>query len=101
MDEEIDADPQHELTSAQNICSDGYLLVLRYAAGSKSDSYVPHLVCEDHSVIRLHVCGENPFGVSSLRAFHGRFVRISGRWGARRRFIMVDLCEAKMPPHLA
>lgn len=78
----------------------GYLLVLLHATGSKSESFAPHLVCEDQSVVRLHVPGENPFAASSLNSFHGRYVEISGHWGPRNRFVLVGGCSAKIPPFL-
>jgi len=78
----------------------GYLLVLPHATASKSESFAPHLVCEDQSVVRLHVKGENPFGASSLNPFHGRFVEITGHWGPRNRSLLVSGSNAKIPPFL-
>jgi hypothetical protein len=100
MDETPESAPEAGSPPKSLLRLSGYLLVLPHATGSKSESFAPHLVCEDQSMVRLHVQGENPFGASSLNSFHGRYVDITGHWGPRNRFLLVDGCSAKIPPFL-
>ena len=80
------------------ITQEGTLLMLLYAEGSKSESFRPFLVVNAATVHRLHREGDNPFGASTLAAYHGKYVSIEGRWDPRGKFLFVDrLTEMENP----
>jgi len=76
----------------------GHLLFLVHARGSKSESWVPHLVVDPSYIHRLHREGDNPFIESSLTPFHGCFVEVRGHWEPAGRFLIVEQCAACPPP---
>ena len=84
--------------TAERITLRGYVLILRHAEGSKSESYAPHLVVDSVKIHLLHVPGDNPFGPSSLSRFHGKYVGIGGEWDPRGRFLIVKECNIMEDP---
>jgi hypothetical protein len=76
----------------------GHLLFLVHARGSKSESWMPHLVVDPSHIHRLHREGDNPFLESSLASFHGCFVEVRGHWEPSGRFLIVEDCAVCPPP---
>jgi hypothetical protein len=69
---------------------EGYVLYLRHAAGSKSDSPRPYLVVAGDTVVRLHRKGGNPFQEDEFRAFEGQRCAVQGHWDERAKVFMVE-----------
>lgn len=71
---------------------EGYLLYLRHAAGSTSDSLRPHLVVGTERIVRLHRAGANPFAEMEQRPLHGKRCCVQGSWDeAARVFLIRDI----------
>jgi len=69
---------------------EGFLLYLRHAAGSKSDSLRPYLIVAADAMIRLHRKGDNPFQEEHFKPYEGAHCIVEGHWDEQAKVFMVE-----------
>lgn len=74
--------PSKSVTSS-NINDDsleGYIVMLPYGSGSKSESLRPVLLRPNQKILKICFCSDNPFTNVTLKPLHLKYCQISGHF---------------------
>jgi hypothetical protein len=58
----------------------GYILMLPYGSGSKSESLRPVLLRSNQKIVQICFCSDNPFTNVTLKPLHLKYCQISGHF---------------------